>query len=122
MQQLEALQKRRERVCNVALLFIWIFLLTFLPFAVGMLGGGQASPFPWDTFAANLRRHGFWDAMFGAHLVITTDLWIFLIPGRLWRQPLFELYPLHYQYLGRLLLFTPGNPIYRLVYHGSYDL
>ncbi len=126
--QVEALLERRPRLYGGACLFLAIVALFFVPFAVGLLGGGQTSPFPWDAFSATSRRHGFWSATFDALLVFTADLWLFVIPGHLWARALAAkqgprpLYPYIINILLGLLLTMPGNPIYRLIYRGSYDV
>jgi hypothetical protein len=83
------------------------------------------SPFPWDQFISEERRHGFWNATLSALSLLTFQLWAFVIPAHIWathvgkktkRRPW---HPYVINILIGLLISTPHNPIYYLLGGGS---
>ena len=88
---------------------------------VGELARAEMSPFPWDQFISEERRHGFWDATLSVLSLLTFHLWAFLIPAHIYatyvarkagRRPW---HPYVINVLIGLLLSTPHNPIYSLL-------
>ena len=59
-------------------------LFVTIPVIGGQLARGEMSPFPWDQFISEQRRHGFWDATLSVLMLLTFHLWAFLIPARMY--------------------------------------
>jgi hypothetical protein len=120
--QSEALLRRSNRA-------VWIVLLTMIFGGITALSMGfafardESSPFPWDAFCKDLPRNGFIDATTTVFIVITADLWLFLVPGHLWarsvatRHGKWPVYPYIINILVGLLLCTPSNPIAFVLNH-----
>ena len=102
-----------------------IMLFVTIPVIGGQLARGEMSPFPWDQFISEQRRHGFWDATLSVLMLLTFHLWAFLIPARMYTTIVAEKkgrspwYPYVINILVGLLLSTPHNPLYSLIKIGG---
>jgi len=98
-----------------------VFIIIFLPWAVGDFSRSESSPFPWEAFSIASSRHGFFDGLYFATMVFIADLWLFWIPA--------NIYVIQNSNAGRvkhnmariinvlsgLILCTPNNPIYAAI-------
>ena len=107
----------------------WCFI--FLVIIAGTLGEfarRETSPLPWRACQIGFERHGLAEAAFQFVIVSLVDLWIFVVPARIYSINVTSIsnrervlvYLLNIAF--GLILVTPGNPIYNLLdSHSGYD-
>jgi hypothetical protein len=100
----------------------WLLgLLVLLPSSLGEFARHEVSPLPWRACWVAFERHGFIDAIFELVSVGLVDLWIFVVPARLYCQAVTgisnreRVLAYLFNFSVGLLLVTPANPIYRLL-------
>lgn len=98
-----------------------LFMIMFLPWQMGEFARGENSPLPWEAFAKNSLRHGVFDGLLSAAIVIAVLLWLFWIPASIWinKNPEADktkrIMARTINILLGLLLTQVANPIYRLL-------
>ena len=98
----------------------WCYsLFIFLPWHIGAFARGETSPLPWEAFKQESLRHGFYNGLLAASIVLLVDLWLFWIPANIWINKKNDIDKKHrtmarlINLLGGLLLTTLNNPIYK---------
>jgi hypothetical protein len=121
--QFEAVMRRSNSAAWVAVFTMLLGGMAAL-LMTGAFAREETSPFPWDAFFKDLPRNGLLDATSTVFIVVTADLWLFLIPGHLWARSIAArndgkrpVYPYIINILAGLLLCTPSNPIYFVLSH-----
>ena len=61
-----------------------LFVFMFLPWQIGEFARGENSSLPWEAFSGAYLRHGFFEGLLSATIVLIVDFWLFWIPSSLW--------------------------------------
>lgn len=100
----------------------WCFsLIVFLPMQIGEFARAENSPLPWEAFAQANFRHGFFDGVLTATIVLVVDIWLFWVPANIWINK-YSYADATKRIMARiinlllgLILTQVANPIYRLL-------
>ena len=101
----------------------WWFLslLLLLPWHLGEFARGEISCIPWRAFMQGYWRHGIEAGFLRLATVLTADLWLLWIPGKIWisahsdADKRTRLLVRIVNLLGGVVLVTRDNPVYSIM-------
>jgi hypothetical protein len=59
-------------------------LFIFLPWKIGEFARAGNSPLPWEAFAQANLRHGLFEGILTATIVLLVNIWLFWVPANIW--------------------------------------